>query len=182
MPTVFTHAVVPLMLGAALPRQPFSWRLVVFGAACAMLPDADSISFRLGVQSGSLFAHRGMTHSIGFALLIAGMTAIIAPQLKTTRKIAFIFVSMTTLSHPIFDMLTNGGSGVALWFPFSAERVRFAWRPILVAPISLERFLTERGVRVMLSEFRWLWLPTTVLATAIWLIRRMQDNEMRNEE
>lgn len=41
--------------------------------ACAVLPDIDSIGFALGIPYGSLFGHRGLTHSLLFAL-ITGVT------------------------------------------------------------------------------------------------------------
>jgi inner membrane protein len=69
-------------------------------------------------------------------------------------------------------MLTNGGSGVALWWPFSSERVFFSWRPVLVAPISVARFFSARGWQVLLSELRWILLPCLALAAAIRLGRR----------
>jgi inner membrane protein len=38
--------------------------------SCAMLPDADVLSFGLGVRYESMFGHRGITHSILFALAL----------------------------------------------------------------------------------------------------------------
>jgi inner membrane protein len=172
MPTVFTHALVPLALGAALERRIVSGRLLVAGALCGALPDADVLSFQFAVVRGSLLSHRGLTHSLGFAALIGALAAVFAPQLKARRGVAFSFVGLSTLAHPLLDMLTNGGSGVALWFPFSSQRVFFSWRPILVAPISAARFFSERGWRVLQSELLWVWLPVSGLALLIWLARR----------
>lgn len=172
MTTIFTHALVPLALGAALERQVISWQLLAAGGVCAMLPDADAISFQFNIARGSLWSHRGITHSVGFACLIGALGAFAARPLNTKPWIAFIFLALATLSHPLLDMFTNGGSGVALGFPFSAERVFFGWRPILVAPISAARFFSERGWQVMKSEFVWVWLPTLGLALSIWLARQ----------
>jgi inner membrane protein len=172
MPTVFTHALVPLALGAAIERRIVSGRLLAVGTLCGMLPDADVLSFQFAVARGSLLSHRGLTHSLGFAVLIGALAAGFAPRLKARRAVAFGFAFLGTLSHPLLDMLTNGGSGVALWFPFSDERVFFSWRPILVAPISAARFFSERGWRVLQSEMLWVWLPALGLALLIGLGRR----------
>jgi inner membrane protein len=56
-------------------------------------------------------------------------------------------------------MLTNGGRGVALFAPFSNTRYFFPWRPIEVSPISVRHFFSTRGIQIMRSEFRWVWLP-----------------------
>jgi inner membrane protein len=172
MPTVFTHAIVPLALGAACERRLVSWRLAVAGAICGALPDADSLSFQFDVARGSILGHRGWTHSIGFAGLIGALAALAAPRLRARPAVAFAFIAAATLSHPLLDMLTNGGSGVALWWPFSSERVFFGWRPVLVAPISVARFFSSRGWQVLLSELRWILLPCLALAAAIRFGRR----------
>ena len=63
------------------------------------------------------------------------------------RRFLFLFVS--TLSHGLLDMLTNGGLGVALFVPMSNERYFFPWRPITVSPIGLSRFVSAWGLRVL---------------------------------
>ena len=49
------------------------------------------------------------------------------------------------ITHPLLDMLTDGGSGVMLFFPFSTERFFFPWRPIRVSPLSIARFFDRAG-------------------------------------
>ncbi|MFA6179679.1 MAG: metal-dependent hydrolase, partial [Candidatus Methylopumilus sp.] len=56
----------------------------------------------------------------------------------------------------------NGGLGVALYWPFSNERVFFPYHPIAVSPIGVGRFFTERGLAVLKSEFIWVVLPSIV--------------------
>jgi inner membrane protein len=58
-------------------------------------------------------------------------------------------------SHGLLDAMTTGGLGVAFFAPFSAERYFFPWRPILVSPIGIERFLSPRGAAVLMSELQW---------------------------
>jgi inner membrane protein len=106
------------------------------------------------VRYGSTFGHRGFTHSIVFALLLAAVAALL---LRPERR-AFAFVFVCTLSHPLLDALTNGGRGVAFFSPFSNHRYFFPWRPIAVSPIG--RF----DVGVFLSELTWVWLPAIAVA------------------
>jgi len=44
--------------------------------------------------------------------------------------------------------MTDGGMGVAFFSPFDTTRYFLPWRPILVSPISVMRFLSERGLAV----------------------------------
>lgn len=53
MPTVFSHAAVPLAIAYVAGRRAVSGRLLAAGAACSMLPDADVIGLAFGVPYGS---------------------------------------------------------------------------------------------------------------------------------
>src|SRR5947199_303569 len=78
MPSVFTHAVVALALGPAFRRAGWPARLWWAGALCAVLPDADVVGVYTGVPLGSVFGHRGLTHSLAFA---AALAAVLTPLL-----------------------------------------------------------------------------------------------------
>jgi len=166
MPTILTHAVVPLTLGAAAGRRVISRRLLAAGAIAAMLPDADVLAFKLHVAYADNFGHRGATHSIAFALLL-GLAAFIGLQRwESTPWRSAVFVGWAALSHPLLDACTDGGLGVALWWPFSNTRWFAPLHPIAVSPIGA-RFLSERGWQVLVSEFCWVWVPTAIVAACI---------------
>ncbi|WP_426269300.1 metal-dependent hydrolase [Dyella kyungheensis] len=171
MTTLFTHAAVPLMLGAALGRGTISGRLLAAGAIAAMLPDADVLAFRLHIPYADPFGHRGATHSICFAVLLAALAGLGHRWLASTPRVAALFVGLATLSHALLDACTDGGLGVALAWPFSDARWFAPFHPIAVSPIGA-RFFSERGVHVLISEFYWVWLPTAVLALGIVLWQR----------
>lgn len=81
------------------------------------------------------------------------------------------------LSHALLDALTDGGLGVALFWPLSDERIFFPWRPIPVAPIGRRFFTTERGLLVAATELAWS-LPLLLFALwpkVMWPRRRRQD-------
>lgn len=167
MPTIFTHAAVPALLGAAAGRQHISRRLLCAGIVAAMLPDADTLGFKLGIAYADTFGHRGAMHSLLFAFCTAVLAALLHRHLRTTAMRAFVFVGLAAASHPLLDMLTDGGLGVSLAWPLSSERYFFPWRPIHVSPIGM-RFFSMHSWPLIASELCWVWLPTAVLALAVW--------------
>ncbi len=165
MPAIFSHAVFAAVTGKAFLKKPVSVWFWVLTAVCAMIPDADVLAYSFGAARGGMFSHRGFTHSIIFAILFGSLAAFIARRfLKAPFSFAklAVFFSLATLSHPLLDMLTNGGSGVALLAPVSSARFAFPWRPIEVSPIGM-RFFSDRGLVVILSEIIWVWLPAVVI-------------------
>ena len=92
MPSIISHAVIPLAVGLALGSKAIPRRLLVIGIAAAMLPDADVLAFRFGVPYGHQLGHRGITHSLVFALLLATLAWIFAKQLASSQKHAFSFI------------------------------------------------------------------------------------------
>ncbi len=116
-----------------------------------MLPDADVVAFPLGIPYADPFGHRGASHSIVFALC-CGILAWTVVRARRGRSLRWgAVVTLTVLSHPLLDMLTTGGLGVALWWPGSDERVFFPVRLIPVAPIGMG-MLSPRGLQVLLAE------------------------------
>lgn len=178
MPTIFTHAVVPLALGLALGRRTLSPRLIAAGVCVSILPDFDTIAFELGIAYADQFGHRGASHSLAIALAVGVVGAMVAPWLRTTRWRALLFLGFCTASHPLLDSLTNGGLGVALLWPWSHERLFAPWRPIAVSPIGAG-FFSARGVAVLWSELRWVWLPMLGIASSLWATRRQAGADAR---
>ncbi len=89
MPTIFTHAVVPLALGAGLGGQVICRRLVLAGVAVAILPDLDVIAFQFEVPYGSDFGHRGFSHSLVTAAIVALAIAFVHRVLQARFARAF---------------------------------------------------------------------------------------------
>jgi inner membrane protein len=166
MPSVFTHAAVPLALWCAADRGRIPARLLLAGSAAAMLPDADVLAFALHIPYADAFGHRGASHSMLFATAL-GLAALLGHRLLQAGRVqAATFVFICALSHPLLDALTSGGLGVALWWPWSHERLFAPWRPIRVSPFA-NGFFSLRGLQTLYSELRWVWLPLT-LAVVGW--------------
>lgn len=177
MPSAFTHAFVALALGKTYTSEKLPMRFWVLSVVCAVIPDADAISFVYRVHRDSMFGHRGITHSLFFALLLALLIVGVAfNKTKTFSKkwwALTVYFFLVTASHGLLDALTDGGSGVAFFAPFDSTRYFFPWRPIEVSPIGMG-FVSERGIAVLVSEFIWVWLPMTALVLLTWMHRRLR--------
>ena len=171
MPTVPTHAVVGIALAPAFLRSTDSYEWALAGAGLAMLPDLDVLAFTLGIPYGSPFGHRGITHSLFFAAALAWLAAIATGQLglQTSARLWFyLFASIA--SHGLIDACTNGGRGIGLLIPLTAQRFFFPWRPIQVSPIGIGWFFSRDVWFVLRSELLWVWLPCGLVFTVAWLL------------
>lgn len=172
MPTLISHAAVPLAIGFGLGRYRIPPRLLLAGVLAAIAPDLDVVAFKLGIAYADAFGHRGASHSLMFALLLAAGASTAAPLLRTSRLTSFLFILTAAASHPLLDMLTNGGLGVALFWPVSDHRYFAPWQVIEVSPLSLRRVFSTQGLVVMRSELAWVWVPCAVAAAIGMQIRR----------
>jgi inner membrane protein len=176
VPSVFSHAVAGLSLGVCFARPETPRFLLALGAACAVLPDLDVTGLAVGFGLDHPLGHRGFSHSILCAGLVATALAAVVRAYRPTALGAarlWWYFFAATLSHGLLDAMTNGGRGVAFLAPFSDRRYHFAFRPIEVSPISVREFFTERGATIMANELVWIWLPCLlVAAVALWLRRR----------
>ena len=166
MPTIFAHAAVGVVASRFLAAPGISpRRIVAWSAFCAILPDFDVLGIPGVDLWNNAFAHRGFTHSIAFALLTGAVAATLLTGGIHARRLWFYlcaYFSLITVSHPLLDMLTNGGPGVQLFAPFSDARLFFPWRPIEVSPLGA-RFFSARAWPVIASELLWIGLPLAAL-------------------
>ncbi|WP_368177657.1 metal-dependent hydrolase [Aeromonas sp. R1-2] len=168
MPTIVTHAAVPLCLGLGLGSRIIPPRL--------LLPDADVLAFKLGVAYGHVFGHRGFTHSLLFAFALPALATLFHRQFRASAATVWSFLLVSLLSHSLLDSLTTGGKGVGWLWPWRDERFFAPWQVIRVAPFKLEAYLTARGEAVILSELYWVWLPGVVLMLVLmgWRVSRKE--------
>jgi len=175
MPTVVGHAAVALALGTTFVPAGAPARIWLAGAACAVLPDVDVVAFSLGLPYGHLLAHRGVTHSLAFAALLAAVVAAaLFPEVqdRAGRARLWTYLFLATASHGVLDAMTDGGSGIAFLAPFDGTRYFLPWRPIEVSPIGLRPFLEGHAGSVLVSEAWWVLLPSAVLAAVSLACRR----------
>lgn len=173
MASVLSHPAVPLAIAVA--AGPASVPLALTAVACvaSVLPDIDAVGYWAGVPYDAPLGHRGFTHSLCFALLVALGCARLAPRLGASSGTVFAVVFLATASHGLLDALTTGGMGVAFFSPFSNARFFLPWRVIRVSPIGISSFLSPWGIAVLRSEALWIWTPCAFLAILGAVARRL---------
>jgi inner membrane protein len=180
-----THAVVAVSLATAWNRPKSDWRFLAVGVLCAEIPDIDVLTFWFGVPYGSLWGHRGLTHSLLFAAAFAAVMACVTSDSKEMGRERFSrwsYFFLATASHGLGDAVTDGGLGVALFAPFDTTRYFFPFRPVVVSPLHWNVFFSTIGLRVLLSEALWIWLPCLLFAVVSIGIRRIPHSARRNPE
>jgi inner membrane protein len=179
MPTVFTHAIVGLTASQlCLPKelqQDSRARLIFTGLSVALpiSPDLDGLFLPI-IPYAHLLGHRGLTHSIVFAVFLGAVaTALMirqAQSLKARRIWLVAYFSIVTASHGLLDAMTSGGLGVAFFAPFNNHRYFLPIRPMLASPIWPSQFVSRYGARVAGIEFLLVW---TVCCAALVAQRKL---------
>ncbi|WP_224247084.1 metal-dependent hydrolase [Hyalangium gracile] len=165
------HVAVGMSLGRYEAGGSSRGRLVaymLFFSALALLPDADVIAFKLGIPYSAPWGHRGATHSLAFAALVALGSMGLARLLRIAPWRLGLLSFVSVGSHGLLDALTDGGLGAALLWPLSNARLFAPVRPLPVAPIGVG-MLSPRGLYVVVVEFL-VFLPCWTFA--LWPRRR----------
>ena len=175
MPTIFSHGVAAAALLTAFPQLAVPRRLLALGIACAIAPDIDVIAVLFGARSGDLIGHRGFTHSILFAALLAsvGLVGAVRAWPSTIHRGAvWFYLFLAAASHGLLDAVTDrGGLGIPFFWPFDATRYFFPFTPVAMSPLGTE-FFSNRGLLVLLSEIWWIWFPSLIFAAVALSVRR----------
>lgn len=167
MPTTLTHAVPAIAVGLGLGKDYISKRLIFTGVLIANIPDLDLIGPRFyGIPFDSVYGHRGFTHSIFFALVLAFIFSLFF--LRSNFKKALLFLSFCTLSHGLLDAFTEGGLGTTFFWPFSDIRYHAFVQPIINVGVSFRSlYASKLGVPIFVSEIIWVWIPFLILGLAL---------------
>jgi inner membrane protein len=185
MASPLSHAVAALSIGSCFYRRNVLKRVWVAGVVCSVIPDLDVIGFRFGVRYGDFWGHRGFTHSLAFAALLAGVVAAVEVRRGASgigRFPLFAYLFLVTASHGVLDAMTDGGLGVAFFSPFDNNRYFLPWRPIRVSPIAVHRFFSARGYAVLQSELLWIWVPAFLFAGLMLMPHRTKAGEVELED
>ena len=128
----------------------------------SVLPDVDVIAFWLGIPYGNPYGHRGMTHSLAFALVMGLLAAVVQRLRGRPWRGDALLVAAVVATHGLLDACTTGGKGVEFFWPLDTQRYFLPWQFIPVAPIG-GRMLSARGLHVVLFEAV-LFLPAWLYA------------------
>ncbi|MGZ3871421.1 MAG: metal-dependent hydrolase [Bacteroidia bacterium] len=182
MASAFGHALTSIAIGSGYSKKTINAKFVILGIICSILPDADVISFKLGVHYGDFWGHRGFTHSILFAIILGSLVTFIFYKNDFFNKQGlkyFLFFTFCTASHGILDAMTSGGLGVAFFSPFDTSRYFLPWRPIKVSPIGAGKFFSERGLLILKSEAVWIGIPSAIYILAMLLIKKLKTSNKK---
>ena len=162
MATIITHAIAAVAIGSAFSPRVVPRLVWVSGGVCAMIPDLDICGMAFDSKYADFWGHRGFTHSICFAAILAlCFTYTILFRRENKPMIAF-YLFLATASHGVLDAMTNGGLGIAFFSPFENSRYFFPFTPLQVSEIGLD-FYQFSAIKVLLIEALWVWLPSTIM-------------------
>jgi inner membrane protein len=129
----FTHLFLGGCLGHVALGKRAGRKAIWWGALADTVPDLDIFSGLFVHPVDALLIHRGITHSILFAILFSLTGSLILARLYKKDKIPWrswcLVLALGTSSHLFIDSLTNYGTG--LLEPFSG--LRFSYTTIFIA-------------------------------------------------
>lgn len=169
MASVFGHAIVGYTITKVSSIKNYKW-LLLLAIFSSILPDLDVLTFNFGIPYSHPFGHRGFTHSIVFAIIWAVLLMLLLG--KQNRVLWFIVIFFSTVFHGILDAMTTGGKGIGFFIPFNNERFFFPFRLIQVSPIGIEKFFSEWGIQVILSEVKYILMPCIIVLLILKLINK----------
>lgn len=179
MASAFSHAIAAVAIGKATFLQRTDTKFWLLGIFCSVIPDADVLAFTLGIPYESMWGHRGITHSFFFSALLAGLIMWFFYGRENVREWRwwglFSYFFLASASHAILDAMTTGGLGIAFWAPFDNTRYFLPFRPIQVSPIGVGTFFSEWGIRVLKSEWVWVWLPSLAVIAVCYMLSKWRS-------
>lgn len=164
MASIFGHAVSVIGFGSVFPRAIMKPKVFLIGVVSSMLPDVDVIAWRFGVWGLDMLGHRGLTHSLFFALFWSLILLLVFHRSDKKKYLVLIcYYFICTASHGIIDGLTTGGDGIAYFAPFTDYRTHLPWSIIKVSPLGIGAFFSNCGLQVIKSELVWIGIPSLIL-------------------
>jgi inner membrane protein len=119
--TVLGAAVGEVVLGKKAGNKAIMW-----GAVGGLIPDLDIFVTPLFSEVDGLFVHRGFSHALIFAFIIAPLLGwlihrIHLKKMEVKRREWTMLIFWAAFTHPILDYFTTYGTGAFL--PFSGYRI-----------------------------------------------------------
>ena len=122
-----THIVLGAAIGEVLAGRTLGKKALLIGAIANSLPDIDFVASFWLDTARDVWAHRGITHSFLFILVMTPVLSYFAarlfPRSGLTRRDWWLFFGLQLFVHIFIDAFNAYGTG---WFePFSHYRVSF---------------------------------------------------------
>lgn len=122
-----THTVLGACLGEVIAGHKIGKKAMLFGALISNIPDIDVVCYLWMNPSEALLAHRGITHSLFFNILLSFFLALALNRIFKNYHFPFwrwlLLVGSGLLVHLFLDLFNAYGTG--LFEPFNKSRVSF---------------------------------------------------------
>jgi inner membrane protein len=169
MSTIISHS----LIGAAIAsffRFENKKKNVITSLILGALPDSDTLIMGI-FGRGTVFDHRGVFHSIFFAIIVGTLVAFLFKKNGWISSTAFtklaVLFSAVTFSHPLADGFSTGWRyGVSYLAPFDMTKYFWFASPLPLAPLSPTQLITSRGANLFLAEAAMLW--TFAIGSFLW--------------
>jgi inner membrane protein len=175
LPSLFGHAAAGIALGAAFAEEGTPRKTMVLGTLCALAPDLDWFTAFLRLHPGNYLAHRGVTHSLLGAVLLAAAVLLLGFKREQRTLRLATYLLLASLSHGLLDACTSGNIGVAFFYPFSSSRWACDWQPIQDAPLPFWPGLRLPFLGALLGEMLWIGVPAFLLVAETYLFRHFSN-------
>jgi inner membrane protein len=143
-------------------RRPGSLAALLVFAGLALLPDADVVLVALGACDDGLCGHRGASHSLPMALAIGLLAGAVARRLSWPVIRTIVAATCAVASHAVLDILSAGGRGLPLFWPFSDQRFASPVRLLSDAPRGLALLSLPGAISVAIELL--VFLPMMIYA------------------
>lgn len=122
-----THVVLGACIGELFVGKKIGKRALLLGAIAQSVPDIDFVTSFFLSPADNLLAHRGLTHSFLFAILVVPLLAWLADKWRRPHDVSFkiwiAFFATEVLTHLTLD--TANAYGTGLLEPFYHQRFSF---------------------------------------------------------
>ncbi|RYG23742.1 MAG: metal-dependent hydrolase, partial [Chitinophagaceae bacterium] len=160
-----THIALGACIGDALCGQKIGKKALLIGAIAQSIPDFDFISSFWLSHAEQLLAHRGITHSFLFMLLLSPILGFVMNKVFRQVSVpAFTLLFLIEIAcHLFLDAFNNYGVG---WFePFSDVRVSF--NTIYVADVLMTIVPVVAAIVLVFSHMKYkrrlFWTRLTII-------------------
>jgi inner membrane protein len=167
MATDYTHALAGLGIAYFGASRPMPWSYWTLAVILPVIPDLDVFST---ADYGTMLGHRGITHSLVFALTLSLVAASIVRWHTPVRwwKLTSVFFAIIA-SHGLLDALTWGGEAIPFFWPLGGRYGNWGPLPLSDIALDLPNPWTSRAIR---SELLWVWLPIALSVILVAVCRR----------
>lgn len=169
-----THIVLGACLGEVMLDRKAGRKAMLWGASAQSVPDIDFVAGMWMPLPQELLAHRGLTHSFLFAIIISFFLALVAARWHKAERISLrkwmLFFLIEIFCHLFLDSMNNYGIG---WFePFIDYRISFDVLYVadpLFTLVPLIAFLLLLVLKTGHAK-RLQWSKAAIMASSIYLL------------